>query len=64
MSLGMTQILLIVLLVALLFGAGRLPRMMEDLGKGIKSFRKGLNEGEAEEKPKELENSETEKEKE
>ena len=42
MSLGPLQILLIVALVFLLFGAGRLPRVMEDLAKGIKSFKKGM----------------------
>jgi sec-independent protein translocase protein TatA len=42
MSIGIWQILLIVVLVLLLFGAGRLPRIMEDLGKGITSFKRGL----------------------
>lgn len=44
MSIGFFQILVIVLVVVLLFGAGRVPRMMEDLGKGIKSFKKGLKD--------------------
>ena len=44
MSLGIWQIALIVLVILLLFGAGRLPRMMEDLGKGINSFKKGLKD--------------------
>lgn len=38
------QILIIVLVIMLLFGAGRLPRVMEDLAKGIKSFKKGLKD--------------------
>lgn len=46
MSPSIWQIGLIVLLILLLFGAGRLPRVMSDLAKGIKSFRKGLNEDE------------------
>ncbi|NCC21791.1 MAG: twin-arginine translocase TatA/TatE family subunit [Alphaproteobacteria bacterium] len=50
MSLGIWQILLIVLVILLLFGAGRLPRMMEDLGKGINSFKKGLKDEEGERK--------------
>lgn len=49
MSIGIWQILLIVALVLLLFGAGRLPRVMEDLGKGINSFKRGLK---SEEPPK------------
>lgn len=44
MSIGIWQILVVVVLVILLFGAGRLPRVMEDIAKGIKSFKKGLNE--------------------
>lgn len=44
MSIGWTQILLILLLVLVLFGAGKLPRVMGDLGKGLKSFKRGLND--------------------
>lgn len=55
------QILIIVLVVLLVFGAGRLPRIMEDLAKGIKSFKKGLTEEEKEEgqdkKPETLEST-------
>lgn len=39
------QILIIVLLVMVLFGTGRIPVIMENLAKGIKSFKKGLKEG-------------------
>lgn len=48
------QILIIVLVIMLLFGAGRLPRVMEDLAKGIKSFKKGLKDDDNE-KPKAVE---------
>jgi sec-independent protein translocase protein TatA len=44
---GMTSIwhwLVVLLIVMLLFGAGRISGMMGDLGRGIKSFKKGLNE--------------------
>lgn len=44
MSLGIWQILLIVLLVLLLFGAGKLPAVMGDLAKGVKNFKKGLDD--------------------
>lgn len=44
MSIGIWQILIVVVLVFLLFGAGRLPRVMEDIAKGIKSFKKGMSE--------------------
>ncbi len=44
MSLGWPQLLLIALLILVLFGRGRISEMMGDFGKGIKSFKKGLNE--------------------
>lgn len=47
MGLSIWHILVVVLVIFLLFGAGRVPRMMEDLGKGIKSFKKGLAEDES-----------------
>jgi sec-independent protein translocase protein TatA len=36
--------LIVLLVIALLFGAGRISSVMGDVGKGIKSFKKGLNE--------------------
>ena len=42
MSIGIAQILIILVLVV--FGVGKLPRVMGDLGKGIKNFKEGLNE--------------------
>jgi sec-independent protein translocase protein TatA len=44
MSLGFGEIMIIVLVVLVLFGAGKIPRVMEDLGKGINSFKKGMRE--------------------
>lgn len=41
------QILIILFIVLIIFGAGRLPKVMSDLGKGIRSFKEGLHEGEA-----------------
>ncbi len=52
MSLGPLQIILIIVLILLLFGAGRLPRMMEDVAKGIKSFKKGIADDDTEQKQK------------
>lgn len=45
MAPGALQIIVIVLLVMVLFGAGRIPVIMENLAKGINSFKKGLREG-------------------
>ena len=46
MSIGIWQILLILLIVVIIFGAGKLPNMMGDLAKGIKSFKSGLKDDE------------------
>ena len=47
MGISIWQILLIVVVVVVLFGAGKLPRLMGDFAKGIKSFKSGMREGEA-----------------
>lgn len=44
MSFGFGQLLVILLIVLLLFGAGQLPKVMSDLGKGLRSFKEALNE--------------------
>ena len=44
MSLGAPQILLMILLVILLFGRGRISSLMGELARGIKSFQSGLRE--------------------
>ena len=47
-SLGFWEILLIVLAFLLLFGGKKIPELMRGLGKGVKSFKQGMNEAEAE----------------
>lgn len=44
MSIGFFQLLVILLIVLVLFGRGKLPALAEDLGKSVSSFKKGLNE--------------------
>jgi len=44
MSIGFWQLILILLIVLLVFGAGKLPRVMGDLGNGIRSMKTGLKE--------------------
>lgn len=46
MSLGPLQILLIIVVILLLFGAGKIPRLMGDVAKGINAFKKGMKEDE------------------
>ena len=47
-SLGFWEIALIVLVVLLLFGGKKIPELMRGLGKGVKSFKEGMKEVEAE----------------
>lgn len=47
MSIGIWQILIIVLVLLLLFGAGKLPRLMGDVAQGVKAFKKGLQDDDA-----------------
>lgn len=47
-NMGFWEILIIMVLVLLLFGAKRLPEMGASIGKGIRSFKKGLTEVERE----------------
>ena len=47
MSIGFWQIAIVVILVVLLFGRGKISSLMGDVAKGIKSFKKGMaNDGE------------------
>jgi len=48
MSIGIWQIVLVLVLVVLLFGRGKISDLMGDVAKGITSFRKGIAEGNAE----------------
>ena len=44
MSLGFWQIAIVVVLVVLLFGRGKISDLMGDVAKGIKSFKKGMKD--------------------
>jgi sec-independent protein translocase protein TatA len=43
-GLGMQEILIIAFVVLLLFGGKKIPELMKGLGKGVKSFKQGMNE--------------------
>ena len=43
MRLGMPEIIVIALVVLLLFGGKKIPQLMKGLGKGVKSFKDGVN---------------------
>tara|TARA_Y100000590_G_scaffold389945_1_gene465368 strand:- start:92 stop:298 length:207 start_codon:yes stop_codon:yes gene_type:complete len=44
MSIGFWQIAIVVVLVVLLFGRGKISSLMGDVAKGIKSFKKGMKD--------------------
>ncbi len=44
MSIGIWQVVLILLIVLILFGAGKLPKVMGDVAKGVKNFKSGLKD--------------------
>ncbi len=54
---GFTSIwhwIVVLAIVLLLFGAGKIPRLMGDVAKGVNAFKKGLKDDEAAEEPKAL----------
>lgn len=56
LMIGAPEIIFIVLIVLLLFGGKKIPELMRGLGKGVKSFKQGMNEMEEEiKKPQEPE---------
>jgi sec-independent protein translocase protein TatA len=59
-SFGIWELLLVLLIVLLLFGATRLPQIGEALGKAIKNFRKGFS-GDDEKKKDQLNSSSSDK---
>jgi sec-independent protein translocase protein TatA len=48
MGLGIGEILLVLALVILFFGAKRIPQIARGVGEGIRNFKQGLGEGEEE----------------
>lgn len=55
-GLGVPELLIILAVVLLVFGVGRISRIGSELGKGISAFREGVREGQKdEEEPKDIE---------
>ena len=55
MGISIWHILVVVIVVFVLFGKGRISSTMEDLAKGIKSFKKGMADDDAVAPPKQVE---------
>ena len=51
-GLGFPELAMIALAILLLFGGRKIPELMRGLGSGITEFKKGIKEGETEDKPK------------
>jgi sec-independent protein translocase protein TatA len=47
-NIGTQEVLIILLVVLILFGGKKIPELMRGLGKGVKSFKQGMNEVEDE----------------
>ena len=67
-GLSTTELVVIVLIILLLFGGKKIPELMKGLGKGVKSFKEGMNEvekdlgvddGQPDDKPKPTAQTET-----
>lgn len=43
-AIGATEIILICAVILLIFGGKKLPELMKGMGKGVKSFKEGMNE--------------------
>ncbi|HEY4398537.1 MAG TPA: twin-arginine translocase TatA/TatE family subunit [Acidimicrobiia bacterium] len=60
MNLGPTELIIILVIVLVLFGSSRLPKLARSMGQASKEFKKGINEGDKsadEEKPEKKEDS-------
>jgi len=60
-GLGTQELIIILVLVLIIFGAGKLPQVGKSLGQGIRNFKEGVKEGEEEAERKRLENKPDEK---
>lgn len=45
-GLSVTELAIILVIVLIVFGAGKLPKVMSDLGKGVRSFKSAMTEAE------------------
>ena len=63
-GLGTTELIIILVLVMIIFGAGKLPQVGGALGKGLRNFKDGVKEGDeekSEEEPEKIDDKEQDK---
>ena len=53
MGIGVWQVVLVLVIVLIIFGAGKLPKVMGDVAKGVKNFKSGMAEEEVTDSKKE-----------
>jgi sec-independent protein translocase protein TatA len=58
-TLGWPELLIILAVVLLIFGVGRITRVGSELGKGVSAFRQGLRDGQEEPETKDAEKTDT-----
>jgi sec-independent protein translocase protein TatA len=57
-SIGMPELIVILVIVIIVFGAGKLPQMGENLGKAIRNFKKATEKEQIDVSPKKLKETE------
>lgn len=62
-GLGTQELIIILVLVLIIFGAGKLPQVGGALGKGLRNFKDGMKEGEEDAEKKKLEEKKAEEKK-
>ena len=50
-DIGLPELLIVLVIILLVFGVGRVSKVGKELGSAISEFRKGLNEGDAKDQP-------------
>ncbi len=60
-GIGMPEMIIILIIILIVFGAGKLPEIGAGLGKGIKNFKKASTEVEDDKKPEQLEDKNNKK---
>lgn len=58
-TIGWPELLIVLLVVLLIFGVGRIARVGGELGKGVSAFREGLKEGQEKQEKEDLEKIES-----